>query len=162
MSVYRLRIKKDRLGFSSAHFTLFPDGCAERLHGHNYRTELVVEGSTLTSGLLVDFCEIKDAAQVICSELDERMLIPMQQPALDVRQEGDGVEVRFGPKLYRFPAEDVCLLPLVNTTVEELARHFCNRILEILGDHLRKAGVTRMEIYVEESPGQGGSFETTL
>ena len=34
---YAIRVEKENLKFSSAHFLIFEDGTAERLHGHNYR-----------------------------------------------------------------------------------------------------------------------------
>src|ERR1700733_13558481 len=34
---YRMVLAKEDFKFSSAHFTLFADGSAELLHGHNYR-----------------------------------------------------------------------------------------------------------------------------
>jgi hypothetical protein len=40
---YRIYIRKEALKFSAAHMTVFPDGTKERLHGHNYRTEVILD-----------------------------------------------------------------------------------------------------------------------
>jgi 6-pyruvoyltetrahydropterin/6-carboxytetrahydropterin synthase len=162
MPRYRLDIRKEGLGFSAAHFTLFPGGRAERLHGHNYRTELALEGDELQGGLLLDFTEIKKAVRGICDELDERMLLPTEHPDLEVQESEESVEVRCHGKAYRFPREDVRLLPLANSTVEELARHLGSRLLETLGPRLREAGVTRFAVGVEETPGQSGRYQVEL
>ena len=162
MGRYRLCIRKEGLGFAAAHFTLFPDGRAERLHGHNYRTELEIEGDAVQGGLLLDFTEIKEAVRAICDELDERVLLPTRHPDLEILEDGDAVQARCHGKTYRFPRDDVRLLPLENSTVEELARHLGDRLLETLGPRLRRAGVTRLAVGIEETPGQSGTCEVTI
>src|SRR5690242_4697931 len=37
MESWSIDIYKEYFKFSAAHFLIFPDGSAERLHGHNYR-----------------------------------------------------------------------------------------------------------------------------
>jgi len=158
MHRYRLKIRKERLGFAAAHFTIFPDGKAERLHGHNYRTDLEIEGEQLHDGLLLDFTEIKEAIRLVCAELDEHVLLPTGHPDLEIREEGEALEARYLDRVYRFPAGDVRLLPLSNSTVEELARYVGNRLLESLGPRLREAGARRLIVGIEETPGQSGSY----
>lgn len=162
MPRFRLSVRKERIGFSAAHFTVFPDGRAERLHGHNYRTKIEIEGEALREGLLLDFGEIKEAARQACAELDGRTLLPTRHPDLEIREQSGSVEARYGDRVYRFPNEDVRLLPVANTTVEELARHLALRILENLGSRLRDAGVARLRVGVEESPGQCGEYQEAL
>jgi len=162
MHRYRLRIRKERLGFAAAHFTLLPDGKAERLHGHNYRTDLEIEGEQIRDGLLLDFTEIKEAIRLVCAELDERVLLPTEHPDLEIREAGGALEARYRDRLYRFPIGDVRLLPLGNSTVEELARYVGNRLLESFGARLREAGVKRLVLGIEETPGQSGSYEVIL
>ena len=41
--IYRLQVTKDQLGFAAAHFITMRGKC-ERLHGHNYRVTVEVEG----------------------------------------------------------------------------------------------------------------------
>jgi len=59
--------------FSSAHQLRGYRGKCENLHGHNYRIEIFVRGSRLNHiGLLVDFVELKAAADEVVQYLDHR------------------------------------------------------------------------------------------
>jgi 6-pyruvoyltetrahydropterin/6-carboxytetrahydropterin synthase len=59
--------------FSSAHQLRGYKGKCENLHGHNYKIEIYARGSELDSvGLLVDFVELKAAADEIVTYLDHR------------------------------------------------------------------------------------------
>jgi 6-pyruvoyltetrahydropterin/6-carboxytetrahydropterin synthase len=59
--------------FSSAHQLRGYKGKCENLHGHNYKIEIYVRGSELDNiGLLVDFGELKDAADEVVAYLDHR------------------------------------------------------------------------------------------
>jgi len=59
--------------FSSAHQLRGYRGKCENLHGHNYRIEIFVRGSRLNHiGLLVDFVELKAAADDVVLYLDHR------------------------------------------------------------------------------------------
>ena len=42
---WSISIDKDYLKFSAAHFLIFPDGTAERLHGHNYRVFVEIDAA---------------------------------------------------------------------------------------------------------------------
>ena len=43
MERWSIEVEKEYLRFSAAHFLIFPDGSAERLHGHNYRVYVALE-----------------------------------------------------------------------------------------------------------------------
>ena len=59
--------------FSSAHQLRGYRGKCENLHGHNYRVEIYARGRELDkTGLLVDFVELKAAADEIVDYLDHR------------------------------------------------------------------------------------------
>jgi 6-pyruvoyltetrahydropterin/6-carboxytetrahydropterin synthase len=59
--------------FSSAHQLRGYRGKCENLHGHNYRIEIYARGSELDNiGLLVDFVELKAAADEVVQYLDHR------------------------------------------------------------------------------------------
>ena len=60
---WSISIAKDYLKFSAAHFLIFPDGTAERLHGHNYKVFVDVHTELNEHGLVVNFQEIKPLAQ---------------------------------------------------------------------------------------------------
>jgi 6-pyruvoyltetrahydropterin/6-carboxytetrahydropterin synthase len=59
--------------FSSAHQLRGYRGKCENLHGHNYKIEIYARGRELDNiGLLVDFGELKEAADEIVKYLDHR------------------------------------------------------------------------------------------
>jgi 6-pyruvoyltetrahydropterin/6-carboxytetrahydropterin synthase len=59
--------------FSSAHQLRGYKGKCENLHGHNYKIEIYARGRELDHiGLLVDFGELKDAADEVVAYLDHR------------------------------------------------------------------------------------------
>lgn len=69
--------------FSSAHQLRGYKGKCENLHGHNYKIEIYARGRELNNiGLLVDFVELKDAADDIVRYLDHRNINEL--PPFDV------------------------------------------------------------------------------
>jgi len=59
--------------FSSAHQLRGYKGKCENLHGHNYKIEIYARGNELDNiGLLVDFGELKTAADEVVQYLDHR------------------------------------------------------------------------------------------
>src|SRR5947209_4179422 len=59
--------------FSSAHQLRGYKGKCENLHGHNYKIEIYARGQELNNiGLLVDFVELKEAADEIVQYLDHK------------------------------------------------------------------------------------------
>src|SRR3954471_13431824 len=97
MARYRIILAKEDFKFSAAHFTLFGDGRAELLHGHNYRVRVELAGGDLDGeGLLVDIESFKRALRALCARLDSRMLIPGESRRLSWAREGGSVELLFG------------------------------------------------------------------
>ena len=61
--------------FSSAHQLRGYRGKCENLHGHNYKIEIYARGRELNNiGLLVDFVELKEAADDLVAYLDHKNL----------------------------------------------------------------------------------------
>lgn len=61
--------------FSSAHQLRGYKGKCENLHGHNYKIEIFAKGEELNNiGLLIDFGDLKSAADEIVGYLDHRNL----------------------------------------------------------------------------------------
>jgi 6-pyruvoyltetrahydropterin/6-carboxytetrahydropterin synthase len=159
MSRYRMVLAKEDFKFSAAHFTLFGDGRAELLHGHNYRVRVELAGRDLDGeGLLVDIESFKRSLRSLCARLDSRTLIPADSPRLRWTRQGDAIEVAFGLRSYRFPAEDTLLLPLANTSIELLAR----MLWQDLAPHLVGSRVEALAVAVEETAGQQCWYEGAL
>src|SRR5438034_11526235 len=69
---YEVMIERN---FSSAHQLRGYKGKCENLHGHNYKIEIYARGRKLNNiGLLVDFVELKDAADDLVIYLDHKNL----------------------------------------------------------------------------------------
>src|SRR6185295_10724777 len=159
MSRYRIVLAKEDFKFSAAHFTLFADGRAELLHGHNYRVRVELSGSDLDAeGLLLDIESFKRAIRQLCARLDSRTLIPGESRRLRCTREGDAIDVRCGERSYRFPAADTLLLPLANTSIELLARMLWRDLVP----HLAGSRVEALGVSVEESAGQRCWYEESL
>ncbi len=153
---YRLELAKEDFKFSAAHFTIFPDGRAELLHGHNYRVQVELAGDELDGeGLLVDIESFKRELRRLCARLDSRTLLPGESPRVQWSRDGDALEVRFGDRGYRFPADEILLLPLVNTSIELLARMFWQE----LAPSLAGSRVATLAVAVEETAGQRCWYE---
>ena len=156
MPRYRMVLAKEDFKFSSAHFTLFGEGRAELLHGHNYRVRVELSGEDLDAeGLLVDIESFKRTLRGLCARLDSRTLIPGESRRLHWTREGEAIGVRCGERVYRFPAEDTLVLPLANTSIELLARMFWRD----LAPCLTGSGVDTLAVAVEETAGQQCWYE---
>ena len=145
-----LVVDKAAIGFAAAHFSIL-EGGSERIHGHNYHVAVRARGRVGPGGTVVDFARLKDALNAECEALDHRMLVAAECPDLELRDDPDGgLEVREGDRRFVFPRDEVCLLPVRNTTCECLAGYFADRLRSRLGSL-----PVRLEVTVEESPGQG-------
>jgi len=64
-----------RDSFSSAHRLRGYEGDCERLHGHNYKVEIVVQSMQLdTMGIVMDFRDLKKLLKEVISTLDHQYL----------------------------------------------------------------------------------------
>lgn len=129
---FHIRVTKDYLVFSAAHFITFSGNICERLHGHNYRVAAEVAGPLDENHYVVDFIAVRDALQKIVTELDHYMLLPTQHPLICVRADEKSVEVTFEDRRWVFPRGDCVLLPVPNTTAEKLAEYLGRRLLDDL------------------------------
>ena len=156
---WTIRIDKDYLKFSAAHFLIFPDGSAERLHGHNYKVFVEIGSALDASGLVLNFKEIKPLIKKLLDELDERWLVPGAHPVLRVTERaGDSVEVRYQERVYIVPREDVKVLPIANTSAENLAGFVAKQLLERITLAFPRVRVTHLSVGVEETRGQRGVY----
>jgi 6-pyruvoyltetrahydropterin/6-carboxytetrahydropterin synthase len=155
--MYTVHLAKEPFKFSCSHFTILSAEHAERLHGHNYQMRVDVELETVDPklGMAFDFNAVKPMIRMICTELDERILLPAESPYLKIKNEGAQLSVSFNQKNYMFPSEDCLILPLSNTTSEELARYACERLSLAMA---AQKFWTSIQVEVEETRGQSVSF----
>lgn len=159
MERWSIELEKESFRFSAAHFLIFPDGSAERLHGHNYRVYLEVRAELSRFGLVIDFQRVKPVVHALLETLDERLLLPGEHHELRVREEGeDAFEVTYRERRYRFPRADVRVLPINNTSTENLAAWIGRRLLQLLPEEFEGLDVQELRVAVEETPGQRGVY----
>jgi 6-pyruvoyltetrahydropterin/6-carboxytetrahydropterin synthase len=155
---YKVRVTKDHLVFCSGHFISYEGDKCERLHGHNYRTAVEIEGDLDENQYVFDFIALKKHTKAITDELDHRMLLATRNPYIAITERANGVHVRYRTREWLFPRDDCVLLPIENTTAELLARYIGQRLIgDIRSQHGFTPGVLRVEI--EENIGQSATYE---
>lgn len=155
---YHVRLIKEELIFSAAHFITFNGNICERLHGHNYRVFAEVYGPLDENQYVIDFIALRDTLKEITMELDHHMLLPTEHSQIQVTAGEDEVEVTFEDRRWVFPRGDCILLPVANTTAELLARYLGNELLTRL-EKRTGARPQRLVIGVDENEGQWGICE---
>ena len=155
---YSVRVSKDYLVFCAGHFISYEGDKCERLHGHNYRAAVEVEGDLDDNHYVFDFIALKNRTKAITDELDHHMLLPTRSGVIAVEDGPRSVRVRYQDREWVFPRADCILLPIENTTAELLARYIGQRLMEDLRrQHHYTPFVLRVE--VEERFGQSATYE---
>lgn len=116
-----IEIAKEDIKFSAGHFTIFPDGSRERLHGHNYRVRLLARYAVGEGDISVDYGELKKALRRVVARYDEYTLLPADSRFLQLIRADGRVEAVIGGDRFVFPEGDVLVLPVANITGEALA-----------------------------------------
>ena len=159
MSHTTLHLYKQNFKFSAAHFLIFDDKRAEKLHGHNYQVlvhlQVPPETELMKRGYFVDFNVFKKYIKARLDQWDEVVLLPALASDMKIEKEGQGLKVHFRDRQYLFPANEVVCLPVNNTSVEQLSRLLAEDFLQ----EFQKSGVTQIRVRVEETRGQGASTE---
>lgn len=157
-STFKVRVNKDYLVFCSGHFITYQGDLCERLHGHNYRVEVEVEGDLDANHYVFDFIALKDLTRRVTDELDHRMLLPTKNRLITLDDDGPNWLVRYEDRRWSFPKDECVLLPIENTTAELLADHIGQRLRAVLVE--KGLAVPRvMRVEVEESFGQSAEVE---
>lgn len=118
-----IKIFKQDIQFSCAHFTIFSEKERERIHGHNYSVEIEFrENKKFENGILLDYKEIKTKLREICKGYDEMFLIPKNSKYLKIKENESDIEILFDKEKMLLPKRDVKLLPISNVTGEELSK----------------------------------------
>lgn len=149
-----LRLSKDNLKFSAAHFLIFDEKRAERLHGHNYYVEVqikTISKDDLNIGYGIDFGTLKSLIKKRLDLWDERVLLPALHGDMIFKTVDNTIEVIFRERRYAFPKDEVLLLPVVNTSVEQLSQLIGEGLWsDFRGIH----SIEALKVRVEETRGQ--------
>lgn len=152
-----LHLAKQNFKFSAAHFLIFDEKHAERLHGHNYQVRVDIkapnEEELHQDGYFLDFNVFKKFIKARLDQWDEIVLLPEKHPDMKFKKTAKSLEVTFRDRFYVFPLNEVILLPVTNTSVEQLSR----LLAEDFYAEFKQYGVQKVKVYVEETRGQGAS-----
>ncbi len=157
MSRTTLHLAKQNFKFSAAHFLIFDEKSAERLHGHNYQVTVDLDVSQDAQmeekGFFVDFNVFKKQIKARLDQWDERVLLPARHPDMKIREDIPSLHVNFRERYYVFPTNEVVLLPVTNTSVEQLSR----LLAEDFARAFQSYQVSQVRVPVEETRGQAAS-----
>jgi 6-pyruvoyltetrahydropterin/6-carboxytetrahydropterin synthase len=150
-----IEIDKDYLKFSAAHFTVFSEVARERLHGHNFKVKASFVAEVGDNGLCVDYSELKKKVLELCDALDEYTLIAKDSPYLHVEEQGQYYHIHFADEVMLLLKRDTLLLPIRNTTVEDLSFYLLQLIIS---DEAFQTlcPIQQIDIWVSSGPGQNG------
>ncbi|MCC6509688.1 MAG: 6-pyruvoyl tetrahydropterin synthase family protein [Pirellulaceae bacterium] len=156
VATFRVELQKEQLVFSAAHFITFAGDICECLHGHNYGVRAEVVGPLDENRYVIDFIAFRDRLAEIVKRLDHHVLLPTTHPLIKVVPDDREVTVTFRDKRWIFPREDCMLLPVTNTTAEEIAHYMATELHKMLrptiGDRIEW-----LEVGVDENHGQWGT-----
>lgn len=150
-----LEIHKDEFSFSAGHFTIFSATERESLHGHNYQVSVAFELNIENNGMSFDYRYYKNKIQQICDQLDRRFMLPSHSPYMRLEENDQYWVAHFNQQALSFPKEDVVILELANTTIEELSHWFLQQLL-LDEPQIRSHGISSVELRVYNGPGQSG------
>lgn len=152
---FEVSVEKESLIFSAAHFITFGDQelICEAIHGHNYRVACHVRGSLDPHACVIDFIWLRDRLLEITSQLDHHVLLPQNHAQIHVREIDDHFEVQFEQRRWVFPAAEVTLLPIENTTAERLAEWIGQQLLTAI-QKLGHTQISQLRLGVDENEGQ--------
>lgn len=145
---------KTNIRFSAAHFIPSHNKCS-RLHGHDYAILVNVYGEPV-DGILVDFVEVKHALRNIVAEMDHKLLVPEKDKYSQHNIVGDECTVNYNNKRIVTSVNDVYLCDVETTSSEELSEFIGRKLLRSLS---LKKNIKKIEMCVEEGPGQGAYAE---
>jgi 6-pyruvoyltetrahydropterin/6-carboxytetrahydropterin synthase len=153
MNTYGVRVTKDFLLFSAGHFISFDGDHCERLHGHNWRAAIELEGDLDANHYVFDFITLLDLSRAIVATLDHRMLLPDGTGLISVLDNGPNWRVVYKDRFWSFPKNECVVLPIPNTTTERIASWFNDRLRQAI--QARGLGLPRsLRVEIEENLGQ--------
>ncbi|MBB4920566.1 6-pyruvoyl trahydropterin synthase family protein [Streptosporangium saharense] len=134
--------------FSAAHAGIH-DRTLEPLHGHTFTVTVRLHGDPDGTGMVLDFRRVKEGLREVIEPLKRRTLLP-ETPVVGTCHVADGrVIVECGDDWYSFPRRVVALLPVPNTTTEELAGYLLDRLMPYVDG---APGIDRVELVLAEAP----------
>ena len=109
------------MSFSAAHVLPTDTKCG-RLHGHNWKVEVGIEGKIKEGGVVIDFCDVK----LVIADLDHKIIL-RKSYSEEAITHSNSLKYRINGKIYIFPTEDVIFIS-DEPTCENIARLIWRRL----------------------------------
>ena len=154
-ATFRVDVTKEQFTFSAAHFITFNADICERIHGHNYGVRASVEGPLDENRYVVDFIALRDAVMVESLKMDHHVILPRDHAEIKITSDDKETTATFRDRRWVFPNEDCVILPVINTTAEEIARVIAEQVIEQTKAKFGNA-LSWIEVAVDENNGQWG------
>ncbi|MEM3710482.1 MAG: 6-carboxytetrahydropterin synthase [Thermoprotei archaeon] len=162
MDGYSVKVGGPELRFSAAHF-IYNTFFKEPLHGHNYEVDVEVGGILGDDGFIMNFLVLKEIVKKVVGELDHRVLLPTLNPLLRVsgtpNVDREISVVCSGGEEYLFPSRDVFLLPVKDTSSEELAHYLASSVWTKLREF--RTNVSDVVVRLYETPYYSAAYTVT-
>ena len=159
MNSTAIHLAKQNFKFSVAHFLIFDEQRAEKLHGHNYYVKVDLayskELQKAPETSFIDFNFFKKTIKTHLDTWDEHVLLPRLHPDMKYKISSDGknYEVNFRERFYSFPVNEVVWLDITNTSVEALSKILATVFLGLFAKHK----IAKVRVLIEETRGQSAS-----
>jgi 6-pyruvoyltetrahydropterin/6-carboxytetrahydropterin synthase len=109
-------------GFSAAHLLRNYNGKCERLHGHNYKVAVAARASSPEAGgLVIDFVELKRAANTVANRLDHVFLNEIK-PFDELEPSAENIAAYFFREIAQLLNERAALLYSVSIWESDTSR----------------------------------------
>lgn len=154
-ATYRVDVTKEQFVFSAAHFITFAGDICERIHGHNYGVRASVSAPLDKNRYVVDFIALRDAVLKETLTMDHHVILPRDHAEIIITSDERETTATFRDRRWIFPNEDCVILPVINTTAEEIARVIAERVMEATRAQFGDA-IDWIEVAVDENQGQWG------
>ena len=151
--MFSIQIEDAKSSFSATHFLLLEAGhkCS-RLHGHNYKVNVTVQGSLDNNYFVLDFFQIKSRLQDITEPMDHHVLVPTESSGLQIKTIDGEVTIITPLKRYVLPEGDVTFLPIAATTSELLAKYIFDELKATFTEY-------KLRVSVSETSATKGIYE---
>ena len=149
-----IELFKENMKFSAGHFTIFSATDRENLHGHNFTVYTALTGVVRPDGLMADYGIFKRKVTEMCHEWNETFLLPDRSPHLRIDQSNPKeYKVYYADEVLKFLPRDVTIIPVSNTTLEEMSRIFGERLIQDI-EFLKNNDIMKITIKIASGPGQ--------
>ena len=155
-----IELYKENFKFSSGHYTIFSPTRREPLHGHNFTVYAAITAELNEFAMTFDYDIYKKKIYSLCKSLTGYFLLAGNSKHQTIEEDGDNLYVHFNDEKIPFLKKDVIILPLVNITVEDLAKWFIEQLLN--PEDIEKFKLHHVIVKVFSAPGQSGSAQWSV